>query len=105
MGGCSPSPPLLQSAVFPWYGCEVIGKLIPACHTTFFESANHWCYLEASCARAGCCCGQWAHGALPPTRRWAPSSSPCLQEPEKFNKLVADFATSGFLNVSKVLHL
>lgn len=22
-----------QSAVFPWYGCEVVGKLIPNCHT------------------------------------------------------------------------
>jgi len=23
----------LQSAVFPWYGVEVVGKLIPNCHT------------------------------------------------------------------------
>ncbi|KAL4431472.1 hypothetical protein ABPG75_006728 [Micractinium tetrahymenae] len=35
-----------KSAVFPWYGCEVVGKLVPNCHTVFFERANHWLYLE-----------------------------------------------------------
>ncbi|KAI7836993.1 hypothetical protein COHA_009175 [Chlorella ohadii] len=61
-----------KSAVFPWYGVEVVGKLIPNCHTVFFENANHWLYLE---------------------------------EPDKFNKLLSDFATAGFLHTSKVLHL
>lgn len=27
-------------------GCEVVGKLIPSAHTVFFESCNHWLYLE-----------------------------------------------------------
>lgn len=35
-----------KSAVFPWYGCEVVGKLIPTCHTVFAEDANHWLYIE-----------------------------------------------------------
>lgn len=61
-----------KSAVFPWYGTECVAKLIPNCHTVFFEQANHWLYLE---------------------------------QPDEFNKLVADFALHGFLNVSKVLHI
>lgn len=35
-----------QSAVFPWYGSEAVGKLVPNAHTVFFEKANHWLYLE-----------------------------------------------------------
>ncbi|EFN51577.1 hypothetical protein CHLNCDRAFT_140070 [Chlorella variabilis] len=61
-----------QSAVFPWYGSEAVGKLVPNAHTVFFEKANHWLYLE---------------------------------QPEAFNKLVADFVQNGFLHVSRVLHL
>ena len=32
---CTPPLPAVgrRSAVFPWYGCEVVGKLIPNCHT------------------------------------------------------------------------
>lgn len=35
-----------RSAVFPWWGPEAVGKLVPNCHTVFFEDANHWLYLE-----------------------------------------------------------
>ena len=55
-----------------WWGSEAVGKLVPHCHTVFFEGANHWLYLE---------------------------------EPSKFNGLVAVFAAHGFLNASRVLHL
>jgi non-heme chloroperoxidase len=35
-----------KSRVFPWKGSEVVGTLIPNCHTVYFEEANHWLYLE-----------------------------------------------------------
>lgn len=34
-------PTTLQSAVFPWYGVEMVGKLIPNCHTV--GSTVHLC--------------------------------------------------------------
>jgi pimeloyl-ACP methyl ester carboxylesterase len=35
-----------QSAVFPWWGCEEVGRLIPNCKNYFFEEENHWLYLQ-----------------------------------------------------------
>jgi non-heme chloroperoxidase len=35
-----------HSQVFPWWGCEVVGKLVPRCETVFFEGQGHWLYLE-----------------------------------------------------------
>lgn len=35
-----------HSQVFPWWGCEATGNLIPNCRTVFFENCNHWLYIE-----------------------------------------------------------
>jgi pimeloyl-ACP methyl ester carboxylesterase len=35
-----------MSAVFPWWGVEEVGKLIPHCKNYFFEQENHWMYLQ-----------------------------------------------------------
>jgi non-heme chloroperoxidase len=61
-----------HSAVFPWWGTEAVGKLLPNSHTVYFEGANHWMYLE---------------------------------EPGKFNSLVAAFALHGFPGIAKYLHM
>lgn len=34
------------SGVFPPEGCAVLGDMIPDCKTVFFETANHWLYIE-----------------------------------------------------------
>ncbi|KAK9835967.1 hypothetical protein WJX81_002235 [Elliptochloris bilobata] len=56
-----------QSAVFPWQGTEVVGRLVPACRTVVFENCGHWLYLE---------------------------------QPQTFNKLVAEFAQDGLSSVT-----
>lgn len=35
-----------RSAVFPWWGVEEVGRLIPDCTNVVFEDENHWPYLE-----------------------------------------------------------
>ena len=35
-----------RSAVFPWWGVEEVGRLVPTCHTYYFEEENHWLYLQ-----------------------------------------------------------
>ena len=35
-----------RSAVFPWWGCEEVARLVPDCQTVFFETENHWLYIE-----------------------------------------------------------
>ena len=35
-----------MSAVFPWWGIEEVGRLIPDCKNYYFEHENHWLYLQ-----------------------------------------------------------
>ncbi|KAG7668461.1 hypothetical protein Ndes2526B_g03909 [Nannochloris sp. 'desiccata'] len=35
-----------RSAVFPWWGVEEVGRLVPGCKNFFFEEENHWMYLQ-----------------------------------------------------------
>lgn len=35
-----------RSAVFPFWGCEEVSRLIPNCRTLYFENENHWLYIE-----------------------------------------------------------
>jgi len=35
-----------RSTVFPFWGCEEVGRLLPNSHTVFFENQNHWLYIE-----------------------------------------------------------
>lgn len=35
-----------KSAVFPYWGCEEVSKLLPNCRTLYFEEENHWLYIE-----------------------------------------------------------
>lgn len=35
-----------RSAVFPFWGCEEVSRLLPNCRTLYFENENHWLYLE-----------------------------------------------------------
>lgn len=35
-----------KSAVFPYWGCEEVSKLLPHCRTLYFEEENHWLYIE-----------------------------------------------------------
>ena len=35
-----------KSAVFPWWGVEEVGRLVPQCRNFIFEECNHWPYLQ-----------------------------------------------------------
>jgi non-heme chloroperoxidase len=35
-----------KSAVFPYWGCEEVSRLLPNCRTVYFENENHWLYIE-----------------------------------------------------------
>ena len=35
-----------KSAVFPFWGCEEVSRLLPNCRTLYFENENHWLYIE-----------------------------------------------------------
>lgn len=35
-----------MSAVFPWWGVEEVGRLVPNCKNYYFEEENHWMYLQ-----------------------------------------------------------
>jgi non-heme chloroperoxidase len=35
-----------RSAVFPYWGCQEVSRLIPNSHCVFFEDSNHWLYIE-----------------------------------------------------------
>lgn len=34
-----------RSAVFPWWGVEEVGRLMPNCLNVYFEEENHWPYI------------------------------------------------------------
>lgn len=118
-----------QSAVFPWQGTEIVGRLVPTCRTV----CALWCLLlatrrgapqpslslvtimhsgsrEVSPCGLSCslrCCTPYPlhtkgsrHGAA-----WQVVFENCghwlyLEQPETFNRLVAEFAAEGLSSVT-----
>lgn len=97
----------------PQWGCEEIGRLAPKVHTVYFESCGHWWAGGGVGEGAGRMCQLlWlpTHTMEPPSPPPHPPTQPLprrlyIEQPEPFNRLVADFALQGFPGVSAVMRV